>query len=37
MNNLASPIMDNMFTPCVNNFNIKNFQEFPKQRKKTIK
>ena len=37
MNNSAPPIMHDMFTSCVNNFNLRNFQEFATERKKTVK
>ena len=37
MNNLAPPIMDNTFTPRLNNFNLRNFQDFATERKKTVK
>ena len=34
MNNLAPPIMGNMFTPCGKKINLTNFQEFATERKK---
>ena len=37
MNNLALPIMVNIFDPCINNFNFKNFQEIATERKNTVK
>ena len=36
MDNLADLIMD-MFTPRVKNFNLRNFQKFATERKRTIK
>ena len=33
-NNLAPPIMGNMFTPCGKKINLTNFQEFATERKK---
>ena len=36
INNLAPPVMDNMFTSRVNNFDLRNFQEFATERKKTV-
>ena len=35
MHNLLCPIMDDIFAPCINNFNQGNFQEFGRERKKT--
>ena len=37
MNNLALPIKVNIFDPCINNFNFKNFQEIATERKNTVK
>lgn len=37
MKNLVLLIMDNMFAPHVNNFNLRNIQEFAIDGKKTVK
>ena len=37
MNNLAPLIMDNMFIPRANSSNLRNFQEFATEIKKTVK
>ena len=36
-NNLVPPTMDSMFTLHVNNFNQRNFQEFAREIKETVK
>ena len=34
---LPPPVMDNIFTPQVNNFILRNFQKFAPERKKIVK